>query len=274
MTPAPAPRYGLPSDDDLEERVQAMLADPQYDDHPLRQLLVEVLERMSLHVSRLERITLISDRYQTGLQERCRNLSRRYDRQINRLEKAIRISDRYQSSLHDLNHALRESSTHDPLTTLPNRMLMAEWCRREDERVERDHSTYALLAIDADRFKLINDNHGHEIGDKVLIALASSFQASIRDGDYCARWGGEEFLTLLPGADLPIAVVVAERLLEAVRALAIEGQGSLITPTVCIGVAQHRPGETYPDVYRRADAALLNAKQNGRDRYMLAEPEA
>lgn len=260
-----------PLEDDLEDHVAAALADPAYDGHPLRDILEQVMERMSTHVARLERITLISDRYQSGVQERFRHLSRRYDRQINRLEKAIRISDRYQSSLNDLNRALQEASTHDQLTGLPNRKLMADCCRREDERVIRDGTTYSMLAIDADRFKLINDTYGHEVGDKVLVALAASFEQSIREGDYCARWGGEEFLALLVGADLSMAQVVSERLLNTVRGILIESGSATITPRVSIGVAEHRPDEEYPDVYRRADAALLIAKQTGRDRYVVAE---
>jgi diguanylate cyclase (GGDEF)-like protein len=262
-------------EDELEERIAALLAQPEYEGHPLHQALQEVLERMSQHVGRLERITQISDRYQSGVQERVRHLSRRYDRQISRLEKAIRISDRYQSILNDLNRALQEASTHDQLTGLPNRKLMADCCRREDERVDRDGTTYSMLAIDADRFKLINDTYGHEMGDKVLIGLAQSFQHGIRDGDYCARWGGEEFLALLPGADLRTAKLVADRLLNTVRSLEINCADAVISPRVSIGLAQLAEGERYVEVYRRADAALLLAKQSGRDRYVVAaEPQA
>jgi diguanylate cyclase (GGDEF)-like protein len=262
-------------EDELEEKIAALLAQPEYVGHPLHQALQEVLERMSQHVGRLERITQISDRYQSGVQERVRNLSRRYDRQISRLEKAIRISDRYQSILNDLNRALQEASTHDQLTGLPNRKLMADCCRREDERVDRDGTTYSMLAIDADRFKLINDTYGHEVGDKVLIGLAESFQHSIRDGDYCARWGGEEFLALLAGADLTTAKIVADRFLNTVRSLEIRCADAVISPRVSIGLAQQTEGETYSEVYRRADAALLLAKQSGRDRYVVAaEPQA
>jgi len=109
------------------------------------------------------------------------------------------------------------------------------------------------------------------VGDKVLVALAASFEQSIREGDYCARWGGEEFLALLVGADLSMAQVVSERLLNTVRGILIESGSATITPRVSIGVAEHRPDEEYPDVYRRADAALLIAKQTGRDRYVVAE---
>ena len=149
---------------------------------------------------------------------------------------------------------------------------MADCCRREDERVIRDGTTYAMLAIDADRFKLINDTYGHEMGDKVLIALAESFQHSIRDGDYCARWGGEEFLALLVGADLKAAQMVANRLLETVRRVLITAGSAEIMPRVSIGLAEHAPNETYHDVYRRADEALLVAKQTGRDRFVVADP--
>ena len=200
-------------EDELELRINTLLADPDYSCHPLRQALEDLMERVSMHVARLERITQISDRYQAGVQDSFRTLSRRYDRQISRLEKAIRISDRYQSTLNDLNRALQEASTHDSLTGLPNRKLMADFCRREDELVVREGSTYCLLAIDADRFKSINDTYGHEVGDNVLIGLAHSFKSSIRDGDVCSRWGGEEFLALLPGADIYAAQFVANRLL-------------------------------------------------------------
>lgn len=257
--------------DDLEERVLALLSDGQYDGHPLRGALEEVIERMHQHVTRLERITLISDRYQSTARERFRHLSSRYDRQINRLEKAIRISDRYQSSLKELNRALREASTHDQLTGLPNRKMMTELCRLADERVSREGETYALLAIDADRFKQINDSHGHELGDQVLIALSRSFVSGIREGDTCARWGGEEFLAILPGADLDTAQRVADRLLHSVRAIALHCGSTLITPRVSIGLAQHCPGEKYGEVFHRADKALLMAKRNGRDCYVVAK---
>ena len=104
----------------------------------------------------------------------------------------------------------------------------------------------------------------------MLIGLSHSLQSSIRDSDFCARWGGEESLALLAGADLHTAQLVANRLLNTVRSTMIEAGDARITPRVSIGIAQHLPGETYPDVYRRADAALLLAKQSGRDRFVLA----
>jgi diguanylate cyclase len=259
-----------PDDSSLEDRVADLLADEQYRGHPLRDALEEVMARMGQQLSRLERITQISDRYQAGAQERVHQISRRYDRQIRKLEKAIRISDSYQAMLNDLNKALQEASTHDQLTGLPNRRLMAERCRKEDHRTQREHITYALLAIDVDRFKTINDTYGHEAGDKVLVALAQAFREGLRDYDSCARWGGEEFLALLAGADLATAQQVAQRILEQVRSLGVDLPAGMICPRVSIGVAQHHEGELYTDVYRRADAALLAAKTSGRDRFVVA----
>ena len=258
--------------DELDDRVAELLANEAYLGHPLREALAEMMERMGQQVSRLERITQISDRYQSGVQERVRNLSRRYDRQIRTLERAISISDRYQSMLNDLNKALREASTHDLLTSIPNRRLMSERCRFEDERLAREEGTYSLLTMDVDRFKLFNDVYGHDVGDQVLVELANSFTHSLREYDSCGRWGGEEFLALLVNADLATASDIADRMLANTRALRIRVGEDMLQATISIGVAERTPGEVYTETYKRADAALLVSKQTGRDRYVVADP--
>lgn len=262
-------------EDELEQRVAQLLADERYQDHPLRDALAAIVERMEQQLLRLERITQISDRYQSDVQERVQHVSQRYDLQIRKLEKVIRISDRYQVMLNDLNQALKKASTHDQLTGLPNRRLIVDRCRREDHRTQRDNTTYSLLAMDVDRFKTINDSHGHEAGDKVLVVLAQALQQGLRDYDCCARWGGEEFLALLAGADLATAQLVAQRMLDTVRGLNVDLPAGAVHPRVSIGVAEHLAGEDYTEVYRRADRALLQAKTAGRDRFVVAEqPES
>lgn len=261
-------------EDELEQRISELLVDERYRGHPLRDVLEAVVERMSQQLLRLERITQISDRYQSDVQERVQHIAQRYDLQIRKLEKAIRISDRYQAMLNDLNQALKKASTHDQLTGLPNRRLIVDRCRREDHRTQRDNTTYALLAMDVDRFKSINDTHGHEAGDKVLVALAQALQQGLRDYDCCSRWGGEEFLALLAGADLATAQLVAQRMLDTVRKLVVELPSGAVQPRVSIGVAAHIAGEEYTEVYRRADQALLAAKAAGRDRFMVADQPA
>jgi diguanylate cyclase (GGDEF)-like protein len=265
-------RHPSRSEVDLDDRIASLLADPQYEGHPLRDALLEVMERMGQQLLRLERITQISDRYQSGVHEQVLDLSRRYDRQLKKLEKAIRISDRYQVMLNETNKALQLASTHDQLTGLPNRRLMIDCCSREDQRAAREESTYSLLAIDVDHFKSINDTYGHDCGDLVLKALAETFLKGLRAYDTCARWGGEEFMALLASADLAIAERVAQRMLSMVRTVQVEVDGAVIEPRISIGVAEFVPGETYADVYRRADAALYQAKNSGRDRYVLAQP--
>lgn len=258
-------------EDELENRVAELLADQNYIGHPLRDALEAVLDRMGQQLLRLERITQISDRNQSDVQERVQHISQRYDQQIRKLEKAIRISDRYQTMLNDLNQALKKASTHDQLTGLPNRRLIVDRCRREDHRTERDNTTYSLLAMDVDRFKSINDTHGHEAGDIVLVSLGKALQQGLRDYDCCARWGGEEFLALLAGADLATAQLVAQRMLDTVRKLVVDLPAGSVHPRVSIGVAEHAVGEDYTEVYRRADQALLAAKASGLDRFMVAE---
>lgn len=267
MAPAGDSRFS----DQLDETIAELLADEAYFGHPLREALALIVERMGQQVARLERITQISDRYQSGVQERVQNLSRRYDRQIRTLERAISISDRYQSMLNDLNKALRDASTHDLLTSIPNRRLMSERCRMEDERLAREPGTYSLLTMDVDRFKLVNDLYGHDVGDQVLIELANSFTHSLREYDSCGRWGGEEFLALLVNADLDTAADIAERMLENTRGLRIRVGEQLLHATISIGVAERAPGELYTNTYKRADEALLKAKQTGRDRVVIAE---
>ncbi len=257
-------------DEVLEKRVQEMLADEQYLDHPMREVLQQLWCSVAWQLARLERITNISDRYQNAARERVRLLSRRYDRQIRLLERVLRISDRYQSMLKDLNVALHEASTHDLLTGIANRRLMSESCRQADERSLADGSTYSLVVLDADHFKLVNDTYGHDFGDRMLVELAQKFKTSIRDQDLCARWGGEEFLGLFADADLHEAEVVVQRLLTAVRLIALDCDGAEVGITASIGLAQHVSGETYADTFRRADEALLVAKRRGRDRYVVA----
>jgi diguanylate cyclase (GGDEF)-like protein len=179
-----------------------------------------------------------------------------------------------QSSLKDLNAALREASTHDALTGIPNRLLVEERCRQEDARSGRSGSTYSLAVLDVDHFKRFNDNYGHDVGDMVLKALGETLRFSLRQGDLCARWGGEEFLALLPDTTLSEAEQVVNRLVGKIRRQRIELADQELAVTASIGLAEHLPGETYEQTFRRADQALLEAKQQGRDRYHVHQAKA
>ncbi len=261
---------------DLEQRVQQLLQDEAHLGHPLREALGDLWHSVLDHIAELERITALDGPGldQEGIASRIERLSQQFERQLNHLERVVRISDRYQSSLKDLNTTLRRASTHDPLTGIANRVLVEERCHLEDGRSERTGSTYALAVLDVDHFKRFNDRYGHDLGDQVLKLLAQSLSGSLRQGDLCARWGGEEFLMLLSDTALADAERVVRRMLQTIRQLRIPQADQQLAITVSIGVAEHRPGESFRDTFRRADQALLQAKRQGRDRFELQQREA
>lgn len=166
---------------------------------------------------------------------------------------------------------LHRQSIHDPLTGLLNRRGLAPRLARETARLRRFGEQYAVLAVDVDRFKSVNDRHGHAAGDAVLVRLGALLRDTARDVDTVARLGGEEFCLLLPHCDLEGARQAAERLCGEVRQ-AVWPQ--LDRPlTVSVGVALAESADATPNaVLERADAALLRAKALGRDRVQLAAP--
>jgi diguanylate cyclase (GGDEF)-like protein len=169
---------------------------------------------------------------------------------------------------------LERLSRHDPLTALLNRRAMDELLAQEEQRVRRmaDHSDsasaaqMAVLMIDIDHFKRVNDLQGHGAGDRALQHLATVMAAQLRDIDHLARWGGEEFLALLPATQADEAEALAERLCERVRSLPLARDDSRLMLTVSVGVAAWLgPHDELAALLSRADRALYTAKHDGRD---------
>jgi diguanylate cyclase (GGDEF)-like protein len=171
------------------------------------------------------------------------------------------------------NTKLDQLATTDPLTNIANRRKMTEQIGKELERVRRLRHPLALMMVDIDHFKRINDTYGHEAGDRAIVAVAGMLTGSLRAIDTVARFGGEEFVLLMPETDLETAGVAAERLREAASQLVVEVDGGLtIALTVSIGVAAARPQhapDTASSLLVRADKALYLAKEQGRNRVML-----
>jgi len=166
----------------------------------------------------------------------------------------------------NLEEQLRELATRDSLTGAVNRRHFVELAQRERERSLRSKSALSLCLIDADKFKLINDEHGHVVGDHALVALARSTRAALRAADVLGRLGGEEFAILLPDTDLSGALVVAERVRAAVASSAVqESEGRRINLTISVGVAQMQGDESLESLLKRADLALYAAKDRGRN---------
>ena len=179
---------------------------------------------------------------------------------------------RRQRTLTASRRRLQDSSARDPLTRLFNRRhaeaAMARWQAAGRDRV-------ALLLLDVDHFKQVNDSHGHAAGDEVLKGLARRLEPLVRDGDVLARWGGEEFLLLLPGTDLAGALAITRRLLASVGGQPFEaGAGAALRVTVSVGVAvwPGEPGQTWAQALQLADEALYRAKAEGRNRAQAALP--
>jgi diguanylate cyclase (GGDEF)-like protein len=166
---------------------------------------------------------------------------------------------------------LHEQSIRDPLTGLYNRRCFEKTLRDEVRRADRAGGSLAVIMIDMDHFKRINDTFEHEGGDAVLRGLGETLARSCRGGDVSCRLGGEEFALLLPGATLDVACQRAEYLREEVRALRVEHAGRTIRSlTVSLGVAVYPDHGDVKDVVRLADQAMYRSKQTGRDRVSVA----
>ena len=164
-----------------------------------------------------------------------------------------------------------EVSHTDALTFLPNRRQVINSLQKEVNRAERYKTALSISMLDIDHFKNINDSYGHTVGDQVLIKLASMMRVGIRESDMVGRYGGEEFLILLPNTDLRKAGELAARLCKYIRETNIE-VGEKTNLTVSIGVAEYRHGEeTWQKLLSRADMALYDAKNAGRDRWAVSE---
>ncbi len=165
-----------------------------------------------------------------------------------------------------------EAST-DALTGLHNRREFESGMVREMERARRMHVPLSLAIIDIDFFKRINDQHGHDVGDRVLREVAQTLQGRIRKSDLLARIGGEEFALVMLGTQPPGAWVVLERLRLAVAALRLPAGSGAIGCTISIGITDRVETDVdWPMLYKRADQALYDAKEGGRNRVVEAAP--
>ena len=174
----------------------------------------------------------------------------------------------------------REAALHeflsrtDPLTGLANRRALLATLEREILRTRREGRPLSLVIADIDHFKKFNDTWGHDTGDDVLVRAAGALKRVLREIDVLARWGGEEFLAMLPGASAEEAAVVAERMREALKSVTLERGGDVLRITATFGVSPLSPAETVGDCLKRADDALYQGKEAGRDRVIVvAAPE-
>jgi diguanylate cyclase (GGDEF)-like protein len=148
--------------------------------------------------------------------------------------------------------------------------MLMDRLKAEAARADRMQRPLTVAIVDIDHFKAINDAHGHDAGDNVLVEIAGAIQSSVREYDVCGRWGGEEFLIIMPEIDAASGAAVVERVRSAVRTLCVAIGTSQVTLSASFGVAERLADESVSQLISRADAALFTAKRAGRDRIETA----
>jgi diguanylate cyclase (GGDEF)-like protein len=159
---------------------------------------------------------------------------------------------------------MRHYAEHDGLTGLWNHRVIMDRLRQEVDRSRRDGTPLSLILVDLDNFKKVNDTYGHQTGDQVLKEVGAIFQRSVRSYDWVGRYGGEEFLLILPGSGFVSARIRAEQLRLALQSARTRLGEAVITVTASFGVASGFPSG-YESLIQAADKALYRAKDNGRN---------
>lgn len=177
----------------------------------------------------------------------------------------------YYSTVRRAEKKLAELAATDPLTGLSNRRNLLAMAEHVMAKAQRAGQPIALILADIDHFKAINDQHGHEAGDRVLVHTGALLSQTCRAQDIVARWGGEEFLMLLPATDAAAAWTVAERIRTTVTSQPLAPQEEAIEVTLSLGVAVVHANEPLASAIARADAALYRSKEEGRNRVTTAE---
>lgn len=183
------------------------------------------------------------------------------------LQEANEKLRRQLEEINELQDKLREQATRDSLTGLYNRRYLEETLQREFALAERHNSTVCLVMIDIDGFKGFNDTYGHDAGDFLLKGLGDLLRKGVRRSDISCRYGGEEFLIVMPGAPLKKGVERAERIRKAFRAGKFRHMGTKLDATLSLGVAIYPDhGQTWEEVIHAADRAMYGAKAAGKNR--------
>lgn len=212
--------------------------------------------------NRLEALLGTMDHYQLKRDAREREVALRLQ------GLAARVASMEQEALGFRTHLeeQRQKALIDPLTGLPNRAAWGERLEQEMARWQEEKNSLLVCILDLDHFKRINDGYGHLAGDKVLKIVANVFSKRLRANDFLARFGGEEFVMLLPATPPATGLTLLDELRAAVESCPFHFKGERVTITVSIGLTAFRPGERSDTAIKRADQALYKAKENGRNR--------
>jgi diguanylate cyclase len=197
---------------------------------------------------------------------RARHQWERSEKMRERLERLERESRELQERLRDE----QRLSLIDPLTQIPNRMAYDQRLEEEYARWTRTQQPLCIAAWDIDHFKRINDAYGHRAGDKVLRIVAETLTERLRKSDFLGRYGGEEFVMILPETDGPGSLHVANKMRDAVADLGFHFRGQPVSVTISCGLTVLTPGDSADEAFERADKALYRAKEAGRNCCVLS----
>ncbi len=201
-----------------------------------------------------------------------------YDQMVSELETAMKKAETLAMKLEEANIKLRKAANIDPLTKVYNRRFFEEFLNWNFQRARRYKSTLGCMMIDIDFFKKFNDNYGHLTGDRVLQGVASALKGTLRGTDILARFGGEEFIVLLPESSPKAVCLAAKKLHKAVENSKFPVEGKDLSVTICIGHHYYNGDEelkidSAKELVRIADTHVYKAKENGRNQVWPAEVE-
>ena len=203
--------------------------------------------------------------------EQEENRQKELEQQLKTLTKKLNSMEGESQNLKQRLAKEREQALTDPLTGAPNRLAYDKRIVQEFARWQRYDSPLTMIVCDVDHFKNINDTYGHKAGDRALIAIVKTIQQHLRETDFMARIGGEEFVVLLPETTIGDAQIASEKLRSSLEGCEFVFQGTPVSITMSGGLTQFQSGDTVDIVYQRADKALYRAKNSGRNQFLSAQ---
>lgn len=213
-------------------------------------------------------------------------LGKQFEQLLKKTIKLTKIGDTYQKKLLKANESIQKQNKEliemhkqlkliartDPLTDLSNRRYMMEKILYEKNRFERNSRSFAIVLVDIDNFKLFNDQYGHDCGDFILVTLAKLMMSMVRKQDSISRWGGEEFLFLLPETDINGGKIISERIREKIAHSSYVFNGQKLSITMTFGVSVYDDIEMdIEEVIKKADIALYKGKKIGKNCVIIAQ---
>lgn len=190
-----------------------------------------------------------------------------------KLQDALAEQERLSEELKSANEQLKIMATTDGLTKLPNRRTFDEHVENALAKCAKENAPVSVIMLDVDHFKKFNDTHGHQAGDRVLVAVGKALKAAVRDVDFVARYGGEEFCAVFTSTDAKVGQVIGERIRKTIADAQVEHEGKVLSVTASIGgMTLVRDYQMGPGMFvKRADLALYKAKESGRNRVMWTQ---